>query len=193
MAAWPRTDAAFFSLIDHRLTFSSILEEVPVVVRTSALLNALLGTLSEPSAEAVVNPGEVAAPTLAVPPSSLPPSFAPLNLESPHYLTSNLERIVEGLDDYKNEENNLGYLSRQIAREKARADTYVQKRRDENATRVAAGLAPLPEEDVARLFKVPPEPSRLESMLLLGQVDSYARTLEGLASSQLVKTFATRI
>jgi len=181
------------SLVDHRLTFSSILEEIPVVIRTSALLNTFLGTLSEPSSEPSIDPTGSTVPTLSVPHSSLPPSFAPLDLESPNYLTSNLERIVEGLDDYKNEENNLGYLSRQIAREKARADTYVQKRRDENAARIAAGLAPLPEDDVSRLFKIPPEPSRLESMLLLGQVDSYAKTLEGLASSQLVKTYAARV
>lgn len=164
-----------------------------MVIRTSALLNALLGTLSEPSSDPSVNPSDFPVPTLSVPQSSLPPSFAALNLESPNYLTSNLERIVEGLDDYKNEENNLGYLSRQIAREKARAETYMQKRREENTARVAAGLAPMPEDDVARLFKIPTDPSRLESMMLLGQVDSYAKTLEGLASSQLVKTYATRI
>ena len=190
---WLLKRCCTFSLIDRRLTFSSILEEIPVVIRTSALLNALIATVSEPSSDPSVNPSDFPVPTLAVPQSSLPPSFALLNLESPNYLTSNLERIVEGLDDYKNEENNLGYLSRQIAREKARADTYVQKRREENASRIAAGLAPLPEDDVARLFKIPPEPSRLESMLLLGQVESYAKTLESLASSQLVKTYATRI
>ncbi|KAF8507573.1 hypothetical protein BU17DRAFT_78081 [Hysterangium stoloniferum] len=181
------------SLVEHKLTFSSILEEIPVVVRTNALLNALLGTLSEPSSEFAVDPAGSIIPTLSVPQSSLPPSFATLDLESPSYTTQNLERIVEGLDDYKNEENNLGYLTRQIAREKARADAYVQKRREENATRVAAGLAPLPEDDVSRLFKIPPEPSRLDSMLLLGQLDAHAKTLEGLASSQLVKTFATRV
>ncbi|KAF8585565.1 hypothetical protein K439DRAFT_1409928 [Ramaria rubella] len=181
------------SLVEHHLTFSSILEEIPVVIRTSALLNALLGTLSEPGSDPSVDATGSTVPTLAVPQSALPPSFAPLDLESPSYITSNLERIVEGLDDYKNEENNLGYLSRQIAREKARAEAYVQKRRDENMTRVAAGLAPLPEDDVSRIFKIPQEPSRLESMLLLGQVDSYGKTLEGLASSQLVKTYATRI
>jgi translation initiation factor 3 subunit H len=182
-----------FSLVEHKLTFASILEEIPVVVRTNALLNALLGTLLEPSSEPSVDPAGSVVPTLSVPQSSLPPSFASIDLESPSYTTQNLERIVEGLDDFKNEENNLGYLSRQIAREKARAEAHVQKRREENATRVAAGLAPLPEDDVSRLFKIPPEPSRLESMLLLGQLDSHAKTLEGLASSQLVKTFATRV
>jgi translation initiation factor 3 subunit H len=57
---------------------------------------------------------------------------------------------------------------------------------------VAQGLAPLPEEDINRLFKVPPEPSRLESMLFLGQIDSYAKSLEGSASAGLVKMYAAR-
>lgn len=183
----------WYSLIQHRLTFSSILEEVPVVIRTNALLNALIGTFTEASQEPSVNPAGGVVPTLAVPQSSLPPSFSGLDLESPNYISTNLERIVEGLDDYKNEENNVNYLLRQITREKARADAYVQKRREENAARIAAGLAPLPEEDVSRLFKIPSEPNRLDSMLLLGQLDSHAKMLENLASSQLVKTFAARV
>ena len=65
-----------------------------------------------------------------------------------------MELIVEALDNYKTEEGNLAYLQRQIAREKAKADAYVAKRKEENATRTAAGLAPLPEEDVSRLFKI---------------------------------------
>ena len=64
------------------------------------------------------------------------------------------------------------------------------KRREENATRVAQGLPPLPEDDVSRLVKIPPEPSRLESVLLLGQVDAYAKGLADMASVGLVKMFA---
>lgn len=183
----------WYSLIQHRLTFSSILEEIPVVIRTNALMNALIGTFTEASQEPSVDPAGSVVPTLAVPPSSLQRSFSGLDVETPNYISLNLERIVEGLDDYKNEENNVNYLLRQITREKARADAYVSKRREENAARVAAGLAPLPEEDVSRLFKIPAEPSRLESMVLLGQLDSHAKMLENLASNQLVKTFAARV
>lgn len=103
--------------------------------------------------------------------------------------TQNLERILEGLDDYKTEEGNLAYLSRQIAREKVRAEAYVAKRREENAARVEQGLAPLPDEDVNRLFKIPQEPNRLESMLLLGQIDAYAKSTLEAASSRLVKMY----
>ena len=163
------------------------------MVRTNVLLNSLVESLKEPSTEPVDEPAGSIVPTLSVPQSSLPASFTPLDLESPSYITSNLERIVEGLDEYKNEENNLGYLMRQIARQKSAAEGYLQKRREENAARVAAGLAPLPEEDVSRMFKIPPEPSRLDSMLLLGQLDAQAKTLEGLASGDLVKTHTTRV
>lgn len=96
------------------------------------------------------------------------------------------------MDNLKGEENNIAYQSRQIAREKSKADAYVQKRKEENALRTAQGLAPFPEEDVSRLFRIPPEPSRLENLLLLGQVDAVAKELEGLAGTELVKMYAAK-
>lgn len=104
----------------------------------------------------------------------------------------NLEHIIEVVDNYKTEEGNLAYMQRQIAREKAKAEAYVAKRKEENITRTAQGLAPLPEEDVSRLFKIPPEPSRLESMLLLGRMEAYGRSLEETAGTGLVKMYAAR-
>lgn len=103
-----------------------------------------------------------------------------------------MEVVIEALDAYKTEEGNLAYLSRQIARERAKADSFTAKRRDENASRVAQGLPPLPEEDVNRLFKIPPEPSRLESMVLMGQLDGYTKSLEASAGSGLVKMYAAQ-
>lgn len=107
-------------------------------------------------------------------------------------MTRNLEQIVDAVDNYRTEEGNLAYLSRQIARERGRADNYVAKRKEENQARVAQGLAPLPEEDIARLFKIPAEPSRLESMLLLGQIDAYGKSLAGTASTGLVKMYGAK-
>lgn len=100
--------------------------------------------------------------------------------------------MIEAVDNYKTEEGNLAYLTRQIAREKSKADTYVAKRKEENAARVAQGLAPLPEENVNRLFKIPPEPSRLESMLLLGQMDGYSQSLAATSSIGLVTMYAAK-
>ncbi|KIK71080.1 hypothetical protein GYMLUDRAFT_33206 [Collybiopsis luxurians FD-317 M1] len=178
--AYKKSSFSTTSLANHQLTFSSILEELPLRVHTNPLLSVFLGELSSASPEATLH----SAPT-----SALPPSFSVLDLNSGG-LTKNLEHIVDALDTYRNEEGNLAYLSRQIARERAKADNYVSKRKEENAARVAQGLAPLPEEDVTRLFKIPPEPSRLESMLMLGQVDAYAKSLAETTSTGLVKMYA---
>jgi translation initiation factor 3 subunit H len=119
------------------------------------------------------------------------PSYTALDLETAG-MTRNLEQIVEAIDSYRTEEGNVSYLIRQIARERAKADSYVAKRKEENQTRIAQGLAPLPEEDVTRLFKIPTEPSRLESTLLLGQIDAYGKSLGDTSSSSLVKMYAAR-
>jgi translation initiation factor 3 subunit H len=176
----------FDSLISHRLTFSTILEEIPLKIRTNALLSSFLGTLAEPSPSPIQDASPESATT-----SAIPPSFSNLDLGTAG-LAKNLEQIIESIDAYRTEEGNLAYLGRQIGREKARAESYISKRKEENAARIAQGLAPLPEEDVQRLFKIPAEPSRLESMLLLGQVDAFAKNLEGSASTGLIKMYAAK-
>jgi translation initiation factor 3 subunit H len=185
--AHKKSDFGTPSLNAHRLTFNSILQEVPLKIRTNALLSAFLQTLSQPTPVPVA--ASVSAPTPSNAP--LPPSFSNLDLGTAS-LSRNLEQLIEVVDSSRSEEGNLGYLSRQIGRERARADAYLAKRREENAVRVAQGLAPLPEEDVSRMFKIPAEPSRLEGMLLLGQVDAQAKSLETSASMGLVKMYAAK-
>ncbi len=97
---------------------------------------------------------------------------------------------MEVIDSYRSEDGNVSYLMRQIAREKGKAENYIAKRKEENQGRVAQGLAPLPEEDVSRLFKIPAEPSRLESVLLLGQLDALGKSLESSSGTGLVKMYA---
>ncbi|TFK30514.1 translation initiation factor 3 subunit 3 [Coprinopsis marcescibilis] len=180
--AYKRSSFSTSSLISHRLTFSSILEEVPLRIRTNPLLSSFLGSLTRSTK---ASSGDVP-PANAAPASTLAPSFSVLDLNTTG-TTRNLEQIVDSLESYRTEEGNLSYLSRQIARERAKADAYIAKRKDENQTRVAQGLAPLPEEDVSRMFKIPAEPSRLDSLVLLGQIDGYAKNLEVTASTGLVK------
>lgn len=160
--------------------------EIPVKIRTNPLLSAFLGALNQPVPSSLSDclPSQANS-------SALPASFASLNL-GPVGLTKNLEQMAEAIDSYRTEESNLAYLSRQIAREKARADTYVMKRKEENMARVAQGLAPLPEEDVSRVFKIPPEPSRLESFLQLGQIDAYAKSLTSTASTTVLKMYSAK-
>lgn len=173
-------------MINHQLTFSSILEEIPLKIRTNVLLNSFLGTLTKsiPSTIPDAKPGEAYE-------SAVLPSYSALDLGTAG-VTRNLEQIVDAVDAYRTEEGNVSYLIRQIARERAKAENYIAKRKEENQTRIAQGLVPLPEEDVSRLFKIPAEPSRLESLLLLGQIDAYAKSLGDTSSTNLVKMYAAK-
>ncbi|KAJ7225425.1 translation initiation factor 3 subunit 3, partial [Mycena pura] len=186
LAAYKKSNFGTSSLVNHRLTFSSILEEIPLQVRVNPLLSSFFGTLttSTPSLLPDATPDSARV-------SVLPPSFSALDLRTSG-VTKSLEQIIEAVDTYKNEEGNVAFLTRQIARERAKADNYIAKRREENLARVAQDLVPLPEEDVTRLFKIPPEPSRLESLLLLGQIDDYGKSLETTASSGLIKMYGVR-
>lgn len=169
---------AVCSLTTHRLTFSSVLEEIPVRIRTNPLTSGFLQALAAPGTTVSI-PGETG-------------SLSVMDLGHSG-VSRSLEQVAEAIDNFRTEDGNVGYLTRQIAREKVRAEAYVAKRREENAQRVAEGLSPLPEEDVSRLFKIPSEPSRLESMLLLGQVDAHGKSLETLAGLALVKMFGARV
>lgn len=141
---------------------SRMVEELPVVVRKSKLLETLLGQMKvrEYGVTDMKRGGEV------------------------------VEGIVERVEMYRSEEQNVGYVLRQIARERGRAEAYVGKRKEENALRVSQGLVPLPEEDVSRMFKIPSEPSRLESALLLSQLEGMAGQMAGL---DMVKLYANNV
>ncbi|KAL5518821.1 hypothetical protein ACEPAH_504 [Sanghuangporus vaninii] len=175
-------------LVEHNLTFSSIVEEIPVRIRTNPLAGAFLSTLTTPAS---ISSSSLSSSSHVTKSSSgtLPPTFSSLDLDA-RSLTANLSSVLDALDDYKTEEGNLAYLQRQIAREKLKAEQHIQRRREENALRVSQGLAPLPEDDVSRLFKIPPEPSRLESTLLLGQIDAYSKSLAHGASVNLVRMYS---
>ncbi|KAG8863868.1 hypothetical protein FRB97_005196, partial [Tulasnella sp. 331] len=171
-----KSSAAKFStqsLTDNQLTFTEMFDELPVKVRSSPLAAAFLKHQTPTSGSSSLNP-------------------ATLSLPSSSSHTRALESLIESLDALRSEENNAAYNLRQIARERGRMDQYIAKKREENATRVSQGLAPLPEEDYTRMFKIPVEPSRMEGMMLLGQVDSVARELEALAGAEMVKMYAAK-
>lgn len=179
---------ATFSLNKHRLTFANILQEIPVIIRTNPLLASFLHTLSQPSAK---KPSLSQRPEETVT-STLPLSFVSLDLETSG-ITNNLEHLIEAVDNYRTEEGNQAYLLRQSARERQKAEALVAKRKEDNANRIAQGLPAVPEEDISRLFKLPPEPSRLESTLLLAQIDGYAKSLASAAGgSELAKMYAAK-
>lgn len=183
----------FRSLIDHKLTFSNVLVELPVSLHNTALLDAFLSTLSTPVPRAPSLLPPMTSDLLANPPTaSINPPHSLLTLAHTPVLASSLEASLEALDDYSNESGVVGYQSRQLARERGRAEAYVTRKKAENAAREVQGLPALPIEDINKLFKLPAEPSRLESTLLLGQLDDTTRKLSEISALAAVQLHAAK-
>ncbi|PWN49066.1 hypothetical protein IE53DRAFT_380840 [Violaceomyces palustris] len=181
------------SLIDNKLTFANILIEIPVALRNTALLDAFLCSITTPApVPAQIVPPSTSELLRSPPTAALGPSYTNLNLALEPVLASSLEGTLEALEEHSAEAGNVGFQARQLAREKAKAESYLARRKAENASREAQGLAPLPIEDVNKLFKIPAEPSRLEATLLLGQLDSSARRLAETAGVGAVQLHAAR-
>jgi translation initiation factor 3 subunit H len=66
-----------------------------------------------------------------------------------------------------------------LGREQQKINAWKAKRAQENATRATLNQPLLPEDEWQRLFKLPAEPSRLESMLNARQVDSFVSSSTG--------------
>uniref|UniRef100_A0A8C9F2L7 Eukaryotic translation initiation factor 3 subunit H n=1 Tax=Pavo cristatus TaxID=9049 RepID=A0A8C9F2L7_PAVCR len=66
---------------------------------------------------------------------------------------------------------------------------YQQRRQQENLQRQSRGEAPLPEEDINKLFKPPQPPARMESLLIAGQINTYCQNIKEFNAQNLGKLF----
>ena len=108
------------------------------------------------------------------------------------FLEKTCDLLLDSIENHNTEINNHQYYQRSLAREQAKITQWQQKRKTENAARAAAKQPPLPEDEWQRLFKLPQEPSRLETMLNSGQVEQYARQVDGFTATVSGKMFAVR-
>ncbi|XP_021351508.1 eukaryotic translation initiation factor 3 subunit H-like [Mizuhopecten yessoensis] len=157
------------SLRDAGISFKNMLEEIPVIIRNSHLCNSLLCEVDQ----------------------SLVASqkFNFLDLATSSMLEKNLRQLMESVDDVAMDANRYLNFQRQAAKQKLQKSQYIQKRASENAQRTQHGEAPLPEEDINRLFKPLQPMERLHSLLLAGQIDNYCAQVGDFASQSLGKLF----
>ncbi|MFW8092173.1 hypothetical protein, partial [Klebsiella pneumoniae] len=58
-----------------------------------------------------------------------------------------MEFLIGCMDDLSSERNKFQYYNRNLSRQQSQQQAWLQKRRQENMARKAAGEEPLPEED----------------------------------------------
>jgi translation initiation factor 3 subunit H len=184
-----------YSLQKSGFKYTDILVELPIQIHNSHLVNTFLhqipsllkdGILRPPSSvdEVESNPALVN--------DSLAPNFDSLSLSIDPFLSQTADNLLEAIEVNHVESNNFSYYSRALAREQAKIQQWQAKRKAENAARALSKQAPLPEDEWQRLFKLPTEPSRLDSMLNSRQVEQYARQVDGFVAGTTGKMFAVR-
>jgi translation initiation factor 3 subunit H len=144
------------------------------------------GTIKGPSSVAEVESNPAIAKDI------LAPKFDSLSLSIDPFLSQTCDNLLDAIETHHVESNNFSYYSRALAREQAKIQQWQAKRKAENAARALSKQTPLPEDEYQRLFKLPTEPSRLESMLNSRQVEQYARQVDGFVAGTTGKMFAVR-
>ncbi|KAI9480396.1 MAG: hypothetical protein EXX96DRAFT_479925 [Benjaminiella poitrasii] len=182
------------SLAQAKLSFSNIFEELPVEIHNSHLVTLMLHNIEMPKLEAD------RLRTLSTFASSqqkeleearpLAPNFDVLELELDPFMQKNLQYLLDCADVQQQEQNNYQYWQRSVAREQGRMQAWLTKRKQENAQRAQNGQAPLPEDEVNSLFKLPPEPSRLDSMILSAQMHNFTKQINQFAGPSLARLYS---
>uniref|UniRef100_A0A0D6R8E6 Eukaryotic translation initiation factor 3 subunit H n=1 Tax=Araucaria cunninghamii TaxID=56994 RepID=A0A0D6R8E6_ARACU len=158
-------------LREKNLTWVDIFEEIPVKISNSALVSAFMAELETDSP---VTQGD----------------YDKLVLSTNPFIEKNLEFLIECMDDLSGEQQRFQYYYRNLQRQQAQQQAWLQKRRVDNLARKAAGEEPLPEEDPTNpVFKPIIEPSRLDSYLIINQVASYCDQIKGFSGQSFNRLY----
>jgi translation initiation factor 3 subunit H len=183
------------SLQKSGLRYSDILLELPVTIHNSHLLTSLLHQLpTQAPKEELAFPPNLSAllQDKNTPQPPLYPNYDSLDLSIDPFLEKTCDLLLESIENHHTELNNYQYYQRSLAREQAKITAWQQKRKAENSARSASKQPLLPEDEWQRLFKLPQEPSRLETLLNSRQVEQYSRQVDGFTAGVTTKMFAVK-
>lgn len=195
----------------HKLTPSSVLESLPIKVKNSHLLNAFLHQLDEnsylscPALDFINQPCATFAPpaTTSLPSISLTqlsPNFDNMELGLENYLEKHLEYLGDTIEEHGQEQWRWHGWQRNLQKEQQKLNAIVARKRQENASRVAAGMEPLYSDDELLAAATSPallklmagEPSRLETLIITNQIDTYCKQVNQFAGPGLAKMYMTK-
>ncbi|KAJ5766983.1 uncharacterized protein N7511_004599 [Penicillium nucicola] len=195
MAGFKENKFTSEDLQKSNMRHQDIFEELPVKIHNSHLITSFIHQLQCPTTSASTE----LPPSLAALESSpfnktspLAPNLENMSLSIDPFLEKNCDLLLDSIETHNTEVNNYQYYQRVLGREQQKINNWKTKRAQENATRATLNQPLLPEDEWQRLFKLPAEPSRLESMLNTRQVDQYARQVDSFVSSSTGKMFAIK-
>lgn len=184
-----------YSLQKSGFKYSDIIVELPIRIHNAHNVTTFLNQVPR-----LLNKGIIRQPTSvseiesnpAISHDDLAPTFDNLSLNIDPFLQQTCDNLLESIETHHVEANNFSYYARALGREQQKIQQWQAKRKAENAARAISKQPPLPEDEWQKLFKLPTEPSRLESMLNSRQVEQYAKQVDGFVASTSGKMFAVR-
>ncbi|DAA75730.1 TPA_exp: Eukaryotic translation initiation factor 3 subunit H [Trichophyton benhamiae CBS 112371] len=177
------------------LRHSDIFVELPVTIHNSHLLTTYLHQIPTTAPKEELDLPPSLAALLASPLSNPPmntPNFDNLSLNIDPFLEKNCDLLLESIETHHTENNNFQYYQRALAREQTKIAAWQAKRKAENVSRAQLKQPLLAEDEWQRLFKLPQEPSRLESMLNTCQAEQYSRQIDGFVAATTGKMFGIK-
>ncbi|PGH15585.1 eukaryotic translation initiation factor 3 subunit H [Helicocarpus griseus UAMH5409] len=195
MTAFKENKFTSEQLQKSNLRYQDIFVELPVQIHNSHLLTSYLHQLPTPTpSEPLDLPPSLDALTSGPLANSslLAPNYDSLSLSIDPFLEKNCDLLLESIETHHTENNNFQFYQRSLAREQAKIAQWQAKRKAENATRTQLKQPLLPEDEWQRLFKLPQEPSRLETLLNTRQVEQYSRQIDSFVSATTGKMFAVK-
>jgi len=164
------------TLKNAKFSFLNMFEEIPIVIKNSNLTNVLMCELNSAS----LKPGNQVEKFDVT---------SHLDLGSTTSLQKTLRQLLTITDDMSQEINKYTNVQRQIFKQNQAKSLHQQKRQAENQQRLQRGEEPLPEEDLNKIFKPIPAPTRLDTLLISNQVTNYCKQVGQFSSQSLGKLF----
>lgn len=171
MSVYRTTDFTAAQILEKGLGWNSVFQEIPLTVTNSALVSALLADLTADTAFTQAD-------------------LDTLSLSTNPFLEKNLEFLIDCMEDLQGESQKVALYQRMQQKQLQQQLQWVQKRKTENQMRKAQGQELLPEDDPsAPAYKVIQEPPRLDSYLIVNQVDNYCAQITDFGSAALQKMY----
>lgn len=167
------------SVASNKLVAKEILESLPITIRRSFLLEPMLKDWEEESLPESTS-------FASTYPAAITTTDTDTSLFSlDDYLGRHIEYLQDCVDEYGQEQWRWQGWHRSLCKESQKLQSIVSKKKHENAARVQQGLDPLYTEEELSSVSSPAltkilaqEPSRLETLLILNQMETYCEQLE---------------
>ncbi|XP_055709380.1 eukaryotic translation initiation factor 3 subunit H [Phlebotomus papatasi] len=155
-----------------KISYENLFTEVPIVIRNSPLTNIMMMELTE------------------LVPEEDGTHF--LDLGTASVLENHLRCLMDRVDELNQEATKFNKHLQQVNRQDQERHRVLTKHAQENAARIAKGEPPLPEEDINKMFRPITVPSRLNPMIVSGQINTYAQHISQFCSQSLAKLYMTQ-